>query len=66
MKPVTGVSAMIGKTGVAIEMLDPLGRVVVSGEIWNAESLTGQIGKGEKIRITAIKNLKLFVELLNS
>jgi membrane-bound serine protease (ClpP class) len=66
LKPVTGKNAMIGKTGVSIETLDPLGRITVQGEIWNAASVSGQINKGEKIRVVAIKNMQLQVEPFNS
>jgi membrane-bound serine protease (ClpP class) len=66
LKPVTGKNAMIGKTGVSIETLDPLGRITVQGEIWNAASLSGQINKGDKIRVVAIKNMQLQVEPFNS
>ncbi|HEX5150451.1 MAG TPA: nodulation protein NfeD [Parafilimonas sp.] len=65
-KPVTGSSAMIGKTGVSIETLNPLGRVMLQGEIWNAASVSGQIDEGEKIRVVAIKNLQLQVEFFDS
>ncbi len=65
-KPVTGIEGMISKTGESIDALDPAGRVSVQGEIWNAESVSGPISKGEKIRVTGIKNLKLYVELFNS
>ena len=65
-KTVTGSSAMIGKTGVSIETLDPLGRVILQGEIWNAASVSGQIDKGEKIRVVAIEHLQLQVESFDS
>lgn len=65
-KTVTGSSAMIGKTGVSIETLDPLGTVVLQGEIWNAASVSGRIDKGEKIRVVAIEHLQLQVESFNS
>jgi membrane-bound serine protease (ClpP class) len=66
LKPVTGGSAMIGKTGVSIETLDPTGRVMLQGEIWNAVSVSGQINKDEKIRVIAINSLQLQVEPFNS
>ena len=62
LKVVTGVDALIGVTGEVMDMLDPIGTVRVQGEIWNAESLSGIIGKGEKVRIKEMKNLKLYVE----
>ena len=41
---------MIGNTGEVIDLLDPSGTVKVQGETWNAESLSGVIGKGEKVQ----------------
>jgi membrane-bound serine protease (ClpP class) len=65
-KTVTGVEGMIGNIGESLETLDPFGRVRVHGETWNAESMSGTINKGEKIRVTEMKNLKLYVESVNS
>jgi membrane-bound serine protease (ClpP class) len=65
-KPVTGVEGMIGTIGESLETLDPLGRVRVHGESWNAESMSGIINKGEKIRVVGMKNLKLHVELFQT
>jgi membrane-bound serine protease (ClpP class) len=64
-KVVTGVNALIGNIAEVIVGLDPSGMVKVQGETWNAESLTGMIGKGEKVRIKEMKNLKLYVEPVN-
>ena len=64
-KVVTGLEALIGDTGEVIDLLDPSGSIKVNGEIWNAESLTGTITKGEKVRIMEMKNLKLYVEAIN-
>ena len=65
-KPVTGVEGMIGNIGESLDTLDPVGRVHVHGESWNAESTSGTINKGEKIRVVGIKNLKLYVELFQT
>lgn len=65
-KPITGMEAMIGWTGVSLATIDPLGKVRVHGELWNAESTKGIIEEGKKIRVTGIKNLKLFVEEVDS
>ena len=62
LKVVTGLEALVGDTGEVMDILDPTGTVRVQGEIWNAESLSGMIGKGEKVRIKEMKNLKLYVE----
>ena len=61
-KPVTGIEGMKGEAGETIEALTPLGFVRVHGEMWKAESLSGTIDKGKKVRIVGIENLKLFVE----
>jgi membrane-bound serine protease (ClpP class) len=61
-KVVTGIEAMIGKTGEVMEMLNPIGTVRVNGETWNAESVSGAISQGEKVRIKEMRNLKLYVE----
>ena len=45
----TGSEAMIGKIGVAISDLNPKGEVRVIGEIWRAESVSGDIAKGEQV-----------------
>jgi membrane-bound serine protease (ClpP class) len=44
-----------------METLDPAGTVWVHGEIWRAESLSGKINPGEKVRVAEIKNLGLRV-----
>jgi len=64
LKPTTGINALVDETGVANEILSPSGMVLVHGELWQAESLSGEINKGEKIIVKERKNLKLFVELL--
>jgi membrane-bound serine protease (ClpP class) len=61
-KPVTGLEAMTGLTGVSLSMLNPLGSVKVHGELWKAESVSGNIEEGKNIRVTGVKDLKLFVE----
>lgn len=62
-KPITGTEGMIGEIGETISELNPFGRVRVHGEIWNAKTLTGIIQAGEKIKVTAVQNLTLQVEL---
>lgn len=61
-KITTGVQGLTGSIGEVTETLSPTGTVMVDGEIWNAESLAGNISKGEKVRIKEMKNLKLYVE----
>jgi membrane-bound serine protease (ClpP class) len=61
-KPTTGVEGLTGESGEVIEPLKPEGVVRVQGELWNAESLSGTIDKGSRIRVVKINGLKLFVE----
>ncbi|MEO6734117.1 MAG: nodulation protein NfeD [Ferruginibacter sp.] len=65
-KPVIGLEAMEGMTGIVLETLAPTGQVRVQGEVWNASSIGGDINKGEAVRINAIKKLILYVEKVNS
>lgn len=62
LKPVTGMGALIGKKGDAINLLNPEGMIKVNGEMWNAVSLSGIINPGENIIVKEIKNLTLYVE----
>lgn len=59
---VTGPSALIGRTGEVTETLSPTGIVFVNGELWNSESVSGTVAVGEKVRITEVRKLKLYVE----
>lgn len=60
--PVTGKEALPGEVGEVLESLQPNGSILVHGEIWQAESVAGNIDKGEKVRVTGMKNFKLFVD----
>ena len=65
-KPTTGIEGLIGEIGESISLLNPEGTVRVHGEIWLAESASGKIAKGERVRVLEIQNLKLRVELVKS
>lgn len=62
LKPVTGSESMIGEMGEAKEDLNPLGMVFLHGELWQAESLSGIIQRGEKVRVKNMQGFKLYVE----
>ncbi len=64
-RPTTGVEGIVGETGEALSLLNPRGLVRVHGEIWNAESVSGKIAKGEEVRVREIYNLKLKVETVH-
>jgi membrane-bound serine protease (ClpP class) len=61
-RKLTGAEAMIGKTGVAITDLNPKGEVRVVGEIWRAESLSGNIAKGEQVTVKTLNGLVIMVQ----
>ncbi len=64
-KPVSGSNAMIGKTAETISALDLSGQVIISGETWNAVSLSQKINENEKVIVKEIKGLTLYVQPLN-
>jgi membrane-bound serine protease (ClpP class) len=66
MAPLTGVEAMIGRTGEARSDLDPRGFVFVNGEYWSAESDEGSVQEGDAVIITAVNGLNLKVRKANS
>ena len=53
---------MIGETGVFTRNTQSFGPGTCAWRNMERESVSGQINKGEKIRVTGIKNLKLYVE----
>jgi membrane-bound serine protease (ClpP class) len=61
-KAVTGTEGLVGEVGETLGRLDPSGTIRVHGEVWNAESVSGSVEEGKKVRVTGIQNLKLFVE----
>lgn len=66
LKPVTGVEGLVGEIGETLDELSPIGTIRVHGEVWNAESIKGNIDKDSRVRVVAVKNLKLQVEQITS
>lgn len=62
LKPATGIEGLVGEIGETITALNPAGKVMIHGEIWNASSRSEKINKGEKVRIVEVHNLMLHVE----
>jgi membrane-bound serine protease (ClpP class) len=62
LKPFSGSESLIGVTGEATEILNPSGMILLHGELWQAESVSGEINPGEIIRVKSLQGLKLFVE----
>ena len=65
-KPITGMDAMMGAIGTAMESFDQAGNVLVKGEIWQAESTSGSIIKDQKVRVTGRKKFTLLVESIQT
>jgi membrane-bound serine protease (ClpP class) len=61
-RKLTGSETMLGKTGIALTDLTPKGEVRVLGEIWRAESSSGNIQKNEEVTVKALKGLVVIVE----
>jgi membrane-bound serine protease (ClpP class) len=57
----TGSEGLVGETGVALSDLDPVGKVLVHGEYWDAHSTAGRIGKGAKVRVEAVGERRIDV-----
>jgi membrane-bound serine protease (ClpP class) len=60
-KVVTGEAGMIDAVGVARTDLDPEGKVMVRGEVWDARA-QGKILKGTRVRVRGLDGLTLLVE----
>jgi membrane-bound serine protease (ClpP class) len=56
----SGVSELIGMTGVATTALDPTGTVFIRGEHWNARA-DQPIGAVERVEATAVRGMELRV-----
>ena len=57
----TGAEGMVGERGEAISRCDPVGRVRVRGEIWNARC-EGGVEAGERVVVAAVEGLTLVVK----
>ncbi len=61
-RALVGPEALVGLRAEVIEDLDPEGKVLVEGEIWNAVSLTGErVESGRRVRVTGFRGLTLLV-----
>ena len=58
----TGSESLPGKLGVATTALSPEGDVRVEGITWRARSLSGEIKRGESVRVKSVERLLLIVE----
>ena len=60
-KALTGEAGMIGLLGTADTDLDPVGKVLVHGELWKARA-AGRIPQGSRVRVREVDGLTLLVE----
>jgi membrane-bound serine protease (ClpP class) len=58
----TGSAALVGAIGETREDLAPRGMVLVRGELWSAESPSGTIAAGRRVRVLSVRGLLLEVE----
>ncbi len=59
----TGVEALLGSEGAALDALEPTGRVRVAGETWSAVA-TAPVAPGERVRVVAVAGAVLTVRPL--
>jgi membrane-bound ClpP family serine protease len=61
VKPVAGLVDMIGLQGEVIGRLNPSGQVKIRGELWAAETESGEMKSGRKVVVVGQKGLRLTV-----
>jgi membrane-bound serine protease (ClpP class) len=61
-QPTTGVEGIVGERGIAFTKLQPTGQVKVHGEMWNAESIDGNLPKDASIVVAEVNGLLLKVK----
>ncbi len=64
-KRTTGPEAVVGGVGVAVEDLNPSGRIFTHGEYWFA-SATYPVKAGERVKVISIKGLELTVDKIGN
>lgn len=60
LKKLGGIEGMIGETGLVKEALNPQGRVLVHGELWEAEA-DNPINEGERVQVDLVEGLRIKV-----
>ena len=54
-----------GKTGITQTVLRPGGKIIIEDEVYDAVAETGFIDKDEKVVVTRLESVQLFVELVD-
>jgi membrane-bound serine protease (ClpP class) len=62
MRPMTGVEGMVGKIGTVLSDIDPVGKVLVNGEYWDARTSGAAIPSGASVRVVAVGDKRIDVE----
>jgi membrane-bound serine protease (ClpP class) len=58
----TGREAMLKKSALVIEDIDPEGKIFYAGEIWNATGKGRRFRRGEQVLIREFRGLRLVVD----
>ena len=61
IKPVAGLVDMIGIQGKVVGRLNPSGQVKIRGELWTAETESGEMKPGKKVVVIGQNGLRLTV-----
>jgi membrane-bound serine protease (ClpP class) len=61
-RKMTGPEALVGKRGVVVSRLSPVGEARVEGVIWRARSVSGELSEGEAVVVKSVEGLALVVE----
>ena len=59
------LTGLIGRTGTALTVLRPSGKVLVDGEVFDGVSESGFIEKGSNIRVVRFENAQVYVTIMN-
>ena len=55
-------NAMVGKTGVAMTVLRPSGKIIIGDAVYDAVSNQGFIDSGQEVAVVKFENMQLYVE----
>ena len=58
---IVGLPTMVDSRGKVTSPLTPEGMVTIKSELWQAESVEGDVGKGEEVMVVGQDGLKLMV-----
>jgi membrane-bound serine protease (ClpP class) len=64
-KVTTGSQGLVGEIGTALKDFEAMGKVLIHGEIWNAQS-DDIIRKDDRVIVTGVNSMVLLVEKKNN